>query len=247
MQANRIVKSCSDKRDVRSVASIARVLLVEDDVKLSRLVQEFLQRHGFDVAVEGRGDRAIDRIMQEVPDLVILDIMLPGMDGLEVCRQVRPTYKYPILMLTARGDENDELLGLESGADDYLTKPVSPQLLLARIKTLLRRSRRFDNSDQHLELGDISIDANRRTVHSGDKLLELTTAEFDLLWLLASHAGETLTRDQISHSLLGHEWDGAGRSIDLSVSRLRKKLGDDGKNPERIRSIRGTGYLWVVG
>jgi DNA-binding response OmpR family regulator len=246
VQANRIVKACSDGRDIKSVAPIARVLLVEDDVKLSRLVKEFLQRRGFDVAVEGRGDSAINRIVQEVPDLVILDIMLPGADGLEVCRRVRSTYKYPILILTARGDENDELLGLESGADDYLTKPVSPQLLLARIQTLLRRSRRFDNSDQHLDLGDISIDANRRTVYSEDKPLELTTAEFDLLWLLASHAGEILTRDQISHSLRGHEWDGAERSIDLSVSRLRKKLGDDGRNPARIRSIRGTGYLWVV-
>jgi len=246
VQANRIVKACSSERDIKSVAPIARVLLVEDDAKLSRLVQEFLQRHGFDVAIEERGDRAIGRIAQEVPDLVILDLMLPGMDGLEVCRQVRSTYKYPILMLTARGDENDELLGLESGADDYMSKPVSPQLLLARIKTLLRRSRRFDNSNQHLRLGDISLDANRRTAHSSDRLLELTTAEFDLLWLFASHAGEILTRDQISHSLLGHEWDGAGRSIDLSISRLRKKLGDDGRNPERIRSIRGSGYLWVV-
>jgi DNA-binding response OmpR family regulator len=246
VQANRIMKVVSDERDVKSVAPIARVLLVEDDVKLSRLVKEFLQRRGFDVAIEERGDRAVDRIVQEVPDLVILDIMLPGIDGLEVCKRVRSKFKYPILMLTARGDEYDELLGLESGADDYLSKPVSPQLLLARIKTLLRRSRRFDNSDQHLHLGSITIDANRRTVHSEDKPLELTTAEFDLLWLLASHAGEILTRDQISHSLRGHEWDGSERSIDLSVSRLRKKLGDDGKNPERIRSIRGTGYLWVA-
>jgi len=246
VRVGRIARANSSERDIKSTAPIARVLLVEDDIKLSRLVQEFLQRHGFDVSIEERGDRAIGRIAQEVPDLVILDIMLPGMDGLEVCKRVRSTYQYPILMLTARGDENDELLGLESGADDYMSKPVSPQLLLARIKTLLRRSRRFDNTDQQLHLGDISIDANRRTVYSEDKPLELTTAEFDLLWLLASHAGEILTRDQISHSLRGHEWDGAERSIDLSVSRLRKKLGDDGRNPERIRSIRGTGYLWVV-
>lgn len=246
MQADRIVNASSDERDIESVAPIARILLVEDDVKLSRLVKEFLQRRGFDVAVEERGDRAVDRIIQEVPDLVILDIMLPGVDGLEVCKRVRSKYKYPILMLTARGGEYDELLGLESGADDYLSKPVSPQLLLARIKTLLRRSRRFDNSDQHLQLGGLSIDASRRAVFSEDRSLELTTAEFDLLWLLASHAGQIMTRDQISHSLRGHEWDGAERSIDLSVSRLRKKLGDDGRNPERIRSIRGTGYLWVA-
>ncbi len=246
MQEDSIPKTCSDTQTARGGTPIARVLLVEDDVKLSRLVKEFLQRRGFDVAIEGRGDTAIGRIVREIPDLVILDIMLPGTDGLEVCKQVRSAYKYPILMLTARGGEGDELLGLELGADDYLAKPVSPQLLLARIQTLLRRSRRFDNSEHHLRLGNISIDANRRIACAEDKQLDLTTAEFDLLWLFASHAGEVLTRDQISHSLRGHEWDGAQRSIDLSVSRLRRKLGDDGRNPGRIRSIRGTGYLWVA-
>jgi DNA-binding response OmpR family regulator len=231
---------------MRNGTAAVRVMLVEDDIKLSRLVTEFLERQGFEVAVEGRGDRAAVRILQEIPDLVILDIMLPGMDGLEVCRAVRAAYKYPIMMLTARGDEKDELLGLELGADDYLAKPVKPQLLLARIKTLLRRSQRFDSAAQQLRLGSLILNATKRTVLEDGTPLELTSAEFDLMWLLASHAGDILTRDQISHSLRGHEWDGAERSIDLSISRLRKKLRDDGHRPERIRSVRGTGYMWVV-
>ena len=224
----------------------ARVLLIEDDLKLSRLVQEYLERNGFEVTIEARGDTAVNRIVQELPDLVILDIMLPGIDGLEVCRRVRSTYKHPILMLTARGDEADELLGLDLGADDYMAKPVKPALLLARIKTLLRRSRRYDSNEQQLQIGAMKIDAGRRNVQIDERPLDLTTAEFDMLWLLANHAGEILTRDQISHSLRGHEWDGTDRSIDLCVSRLRKKLGDDGRRPERIRSIRSTGYMWVT-
>lgn len=226
--------------------AVARILLVEDDVKLSRLVKEFLEHQGFEVAIEERGDKAVERIIKEVPDLVILDLMLPGLDGIEVCRAVRASYKYPIMMLTARGEESEELLGLELGADDYLAKPVKPQLLLARIKTLLRRSLRFDASAQRLQLGKIAIDVTKRTAMEDDKELDLTATEFDLLWLLVSHAGDILTRDQISHCLRGHEWNGTERSIDLSVSRLRKKLRDDGRKPERIRSVRGTGYMWVI-
>jgi two-component system response regulator RstA len=224
---------------------MTRILLVEDDVKLARLVQEFLQRHGFEVAIEDRGDQAVYRIRQEQPDLVILDIMLPGMDGFEVCRRIRAFYKNPILMLTARGEEADELVGLEVGADDYLSKPVKPKLLLARIKTVLRRTQRIDDSINRIEFGSIIIDASRRSVMIENRPVDLSTSEFDLLWMLASHVGEIVTRDQISQNLRGHEWDGLDRSIDLSISRLRKKIGDDGRKPDRIRSIRGTGYMWV--
>lgn len=224
---------------------MARILLVEDDVKLSRLVKEFLQGHGHEVAVEVRGDRAVDRINRENPNLVILDIMLPGLDGFEVCKKVRSTYKNPILMLTARGDEADELIGLELGADDYLAKPVRPELLLARIKTSLRRSQDYNGAPRKIVLGPITVDANRRTVQDNGQTLDLTTLEFDLIWLLANSAGQIVTRDQISSALHGHEWDGIDRSIDLCISRLRKKIGDDGRNPEKIRSIRGTGYMWV--
>lgn len=221
------------------------MLVVEDDSRLARLVKEFLERHGFEVAIEGRGERAVTRIAQEVPDLVVLDIMLPGMDGLQVCRMVRPVYRHPILMLTARGDEADELVGLEVGADDYMAKPVRPQLLLARIRTLLRRSERYDAMPRQLKVGSLVVDAGRRSASMDDHALDLTTAEFDLLWLLVGCAGEVVTRDQISQALHGHEWNGLERSVDLCISRLRKKLGDDGRRPERIRSVRGTGYMWV--
>jgi two-component system response regulator RstA len=223
-----------------------RILLVEDDTKLARLVTEFLESNGYRVSTETHGDKAVERIIEEVPDLVILDLMLPGLDGLSVCERVRAQYKYPILMLTARGEETDELQGLEIGADDYIAKPVRPQLLLARIKTLLRRSRRFDSDQQRMTLGSVEIDAGRRAVTIDARPVDVTTTEFELLWFLARHAGEVVTRDQISHALRGHEWDGLDRSIDLAVSRLRKKLGDDGRNPERIRSIRSAGYMWAV-
>jgi two-component system response regulator RstA len=229
-----------------TAASKSRILLVEDDSKLSRLVTEFLESNGFRVLTEARGDKAVERILQEVPDLVILDLMLPGLDGLSVCKKVRAHYKYPILMLTARGDEADEVTGLNLGADDYIAKPVRPQLLLARLRTLLRRSQRFGADQQQMMIGSVMIDAGSRTVQVDSQPVDLTTAEFELLWFLARHAGEVVTRDQISQALRGHEWDALDRSIDLTVSRLRKKLGDSGRSPLRIRSIRSAGYMWAL-
>jgi two-component system, OmpR family, response regulator RstA len=234
-----------------------RILLVEDDDKLSQLIKDFLETTGeFHVSIESRGDRAPERILGENPDLVILDVMLPGLDGLGVCKRVRDRYAGPILMLTALGDEVDEIVGLEVGADDYVAKPASPRKLLARVRTLLRRTQRGGDAaegpaatartDQRLELGDLVVDATSRAVTVGGALLELTTAEFDLLWLLARHAGETLSRDRIYEELRGIEWDGLDRSIDLRVARLRRKLGDDAAHPRRIKSVRGVGYLLAV-
>ncbi len=232
-----------------------RILLVEDDHKLSHLIKDFLETTGeFAVDIEPRGDRAVDRIVGERPDLVILDVMLPGMDGLQVCRQVRERYPGPILMLTALGDEVDEVVGLELGADDYVAKPASPRKLLARVRTLLRRSgdagdaraERASGGDRRVDLGDLVVDSTNRVASLDGALLDLTTAEFDLLWLLARHAGETLDRERIYEELRGIEWDGLDRSIDLRVARLRKKLGDDARNPRRIKSIRGVGYLLAV-
>lgn len=228
-------------------AGIKRILLVEDDLKLAALMREFLEGAGFEVEIEARGDQAVSRILAESPDLVVLDLMLPGLDGLSVCRQVRPRFRNPILMLTALGDEVDEVVGLEVGADDYLVKPVRPRLLLARIHSLLRRAGgdlgTGGGDAQILRVGDLALDGARRSVAWDDVEIDLTTAEFDLLWYLAQRAGQVVTREALYVDLRGVEWDGMDRSIDIAVARLRRKLGDDGKHPQVVKSVRGSGYL----
>ena len=235
-----------------------RILVVEDDPKLGALVKEYLEQNGLDVAIEPQGDRAPARILDrsEPPDLVILDLMLPGLDGLSICKEVRPTYAGAILMLTARGDEVDEVVGLELGADDYLAKPVSPRLLLARINSLLRRTSTSTGGEHpgatssrgepsSAQVGPLVVDNASRAVTLDGSPVELTTAEFDLLWYLCLRPGEVLSRERIYRELRGIEYDGLDRSIDLRVARLRRKLGDDGKQPMLIKSVRGTGYLLV--
>lgn len=237
-----------------------RILLVEDDERLAKLTAEYLQKNDFEVTIESRGDTAETRILSDDPDLVILDIMLPGKDGFEVCRSVRARYQGVILMLTARDEDLDQILGLELGADDYLAKPVQPRLLLARIKALLRRtpgasgapgaagtSEGANNeTDESAELsfGNFHISQATRSTHLGDETIDLTTAEFDLLWLLARHAGNILSRDDLLQQLRGIGFDGLDRSIDARISRLRRKLGDDPENPTRIKTVRGKGYLF---
>ena len=239
------------ERQMESNEGPWHILLVEDDVKLARLVQEYLEAQGYQVTIEGRGDRAVERVAEERPDLVILDLLLPGLDGWAVCRQVRPWFAGPILMLTALDDEIDEVVGLELGADDYLTKPVRPRVLLARVRTLLRRLERPGRTSKPestpIDLKWLVVDPLRRSVMVDGNVVTLTTAEFDLLWLLATHAGQVLSREQISQELRGIEYDGLDRSHDLRVSRLRKKLGDTGRTPQRIKSVRGLGYLLVPG
>lgn len=223
----------------------SRILLVEDDAGLAAMVRDFLVNEGFYVAIEGRGDDAIPRITSEAPDAVILDINLPGQDGLAVCRAVRDQYAGVILILTARAEDVDEIIGLEIGADDYLAKPVKPRVLLARLRAHLRKSPQVDNhpTNDHLTVGSIVIDCGRRTCELEGKAVDLTTAEFDLLWLLAENAGKVLSRAEISQTLLGLPYDGLDRSIDLRVSRLRKRINDDPTHPERIKSVRGVGYI----
>ncbi len=229
-----------------------RILVVEDDLKLANLVKEYLENHGYDVAIEGRGDRAVERILGERPDVVVLDLMLPGQDGFSICRAIREEFPNPILMLTARGDEIDEVMGLELGADDYVVKPVRPRILLARIQNLLRRvpqSVAEEATEAHpnrVRIGELEVDTTSRRVFVDQVEVEFTTAEFDLLWLLASHAGSVLSREVIYRELRGIEWDGMDRSVDLRVARVRKKLGDDAKHPRLIKSVRGAGYLMVV-
>ncbi|WP_323841637.1 MULTISPECIES: response regulator [unclassified Moraxella] len=226
---------------------IPKILIVEDDERLAVLTQDYLRRNGLDVAIEMDGTRAIRRIISEQPDLVVLDVMLPGSDGLTVCREVRPHYQNPILMLTARTEDMDQVLGLEMGADDYVPKPVQPRVLLARIRALLRRSETAPSADspQRLEFGDLVIDNGGRSVTLHGELVDFTSAEYDLLWLLASNSGRILSREDIFERLRGIEYDGQDRSIDVRISRIRPKIGDDPENPKRIKTVRSKGYLFV--
>jgi DNA-binding response OmpR family regulator len=224
-----------------------RILLVEDDKELASMVADFLFSNGFDVLVEGRGDKAAERIINENPDAVLLDVNLPGLDGFGVCRAVREDYPGAIIMLTARGEEVDEVLGLEFGADDYMAKPVRPRALLARLRVHLRRGIPEEHaSSQPIIVGSLIVDSTRRRAELDGKILDLSTAEFDLLKLLADNAGHTLSRNEIHQAIHGMRYDGMDRSIDLRISRLRRKLGDDPAKPQRIKSIRGTGYQLSV-
>ncbi|WP_136474952.1 response regulator transcription factor [Pseudomonas sp. DG56-2] len=224
----------------------SQVLIVEDDQRLADLTREYLQANGFEVEVEGDGAKAAARIIAEQPDLVILDLMLPGEDGLSICRKVRQQFSGPILMLTARSDDLDQVQGLDLGADDYVCKPVRPRLLLARINALLRRAEPAENEPvQCLQFGPLRVDNVLREAWLQDNGIELTSAEFDLLWLLVSNAGRTLSREEIFTSLRGVGYDGQDRSIDVRISRIRPKIGDDPEHPRMIKTIRSKGYLFV--
>ncbi|HKM15705.1 MAG TPA: response regulator [Marinospirillum sp.] len=229
-----------------------RILIVEDDARLATLTREYLEGNGFQITVEGDGARAVERIFREKPDLIILDVMLPGEDGLSICRKVKMEKDIPILMLTARTDDMDQVVGLEMGADDYIAKPVRPRVLLARVRALLRRSEAqasaadsMDAQITRLAFGDLIIDSSMREAWLSNEPIELTSAEFDLLWLLASNAGRVLTREEIFTALRGIEYDGQDRSIDVRVSRIRPKVGDDPMHPRRIKTVRSKGYLFV--
>ncbi len=230
-----------------------KVLIVEDDERLANLSKDYLESNGLEVGVVNNGKQAIDQIIEDQPDLVVLDLMLPGADGLEVCKEVRGQYHKPILMLTARTDDVDQVLGLEMGADDYVPKPVRPRVLLARIRALLRRNEGQETveetqetgSQDRLQFGDLMIDNGAREVRLEGNAVDLTSAEYDLLWLLASNAGKILSREEIFERLRGIEYDGQDRSIDVRVSRIRPKVGDDPMNPRRIKTVRSKGYLFV--
>ncbi|MCL1886698.1 MAG: winged helix-turn-helix domain-containing protein [Betaproteobacteria bacterium] len=238
-----------------------RILIVEDDERLANLIREYLVHYGYTVEWHDRGDTAESVILAMLPDLLILDVMLPGKSGFDICRDIRPLFGGLILILTAREDDIDEIVGLELGADDYLAKPVEPRRLLARIRALLRR-KQTDNQEPNelmddqtgfvsvvpdgsrLRFGSLYINGETRQVMLDGEPVEFTTAEFDLLWLLASHAGQILSRDDILNSLRGISFDGLDRSIDARISRLRKKLNEDPDYPKRIKTVRGKGYLF---
>lgn len=225
---------------METITDYAHLLLVEDNEALAKLTQQYLQASGYQCEVIRNGLEAKTYIVERQPDLTILDVMLPGLDGLAICRQVRPYYKKPILMLTARTDPTDEILGLEIGADDYLCKPVDPKRLLSRIRAMLRRATEFNESTALENTTDaLFIDQRNRIVACYGEPIELTGPEFDLLALLASEPGEVFSRDAIMQSLRGIEYDGFSRVIDMIVSGLRAKLPFE----EVIKTVRGKGYL----
>lgn len=237
---------------VRSEA-VEHIFLVEEDVQCAGLVRAFLERHHFRVSLEARGDRAVHRILTEQPDGVILALELPGLDGLEICRTIRHAYQGPVVILSARETEVDEILALELGADDYLLKPVRPRVLLARLKALFRRVRPYRTKIEsetlasgRLDLGRLVIEGLNRRVFLDCKEIKLTTSEFDLLWFLACNRGRVATRERIFDEVFGAHYDGADRLIDRRVARLRKKLRDDAKRSQIIKSVRGEGYLMVA-
>jgi two-component system OmpR family response regulator/two-component system response regulator RstA len=226
---------------------VNKVLLVEDDRQLSEMIKDFLESEGLHVVQEFRGDRVVKTVEKHSPDLIILDLMLPGKDGFSICRDLRPISTVPILMLTAKSTDFDQVLGLELGADDYVIKPVEPRVLLARINALLRRGQLNEQHKEKVEIcyGNLIINRNARKVLLNGQDVELTSQEFDLLWLLASRAGEVQNRDYIYKAVVGRDYDGLDRSVDVRISRLRKKMLDSNDAPFRIKTIWGQGYLFV--
>ena len=229
-------------------SSTVDILLVEDDRRLADLTAEYFQQNGLSVAVESRGDKALAHFARVKPRVVLLDLMLPGVDGLTICRELRETFDGPILIFTARDSDIDQVIGLEAGADDYVTKPVDPMVLLARTRALMRRVETLDKpaaAGGDIVLGALRVSPSAQEVSLDGKPVQLTTHEFALLVLLAKHAGTVLSRDDIFHNLRGIDYDGLARSIDGRISKLRKKLDDSATEPTRIKTVWGKGYLLV--
>ena len=216
-----------------------RILLVDDDAELCSLLVEFLSRQGFSVECEHEGHRGLDKAQHGGFDLVVLDVMLPGMDGFEILRRLRERSRVPVLMLTARGEDLDRIAGLEAGADDYLAKPFNPRELVARIRAILRRLEKPPSPEGPLEVNGVRIDPGAREVTVNGKKIELTTYEFDILELLMRAAGQVLSRDDLMEHLYNRKATAFDRSIDMHISHLRKKL--ESGQPV-IKTIRGVGY-----
>jgi DNA-binding response OmpR family regulator len=220
-----------------------RALLIDDDARLVEMLGEYLRSRGWDLDVCGDGESGLVAQAKADYQVVILDVMLPGIDGLEVCRRMRARSQVPILMLTARGDDMDRIVGLELGADDYLPKPFNPRELLARLAAILRRARPATDQADSLRFGHLEIDRAAREVRVRGERRDLTSRQFDLLLLLAERAGRVQTRQQILDTLKGEEWDAVDRSIDVHISRIRQLIEDDAKHPRLLQTVRGTGYV----
>ena len=223
---------------------MTRVLVVEDEQSIRTIVEYALRDAGFTVIGVGRGDEALDVMEREAIDLVVLDVMLPGLDGLEVCKRIRAERNVPIIMLSARGEELDKVLGLELGADDYVTKPFSPRELVSRVKANLRRARLEPDRSAPLRIGDLEIDAVSRTVTRGGEELVLTFSEFEILHKLASSPRRVFTREELMNHLGKGTFYGDLRSVDVHVRHLRQKVEVDDSSPVLIRTVRGVGYAF---
>jgi two-component system response regulator CpxR len=226
-----------------------QILIIDDDVALCELITEYLEPLGFQISTAHRGDTGVERALKENPSIVVLDVMLPGLNGFEVLRKIRERSKVPVLMLTARGDDVDRIIGLEIGADDYLAKPFNPRELAARINAILRRTKPDPAGERTgsrvLNVGDVELDSGTRVVRRNGEAIDLTAVEFELLANLLRSAGQVITREELSQSVLGRSPSVFDRSIDMHISNLRKKLGHKYGELERIKTLRGVGYIYV--
>jgi len=220
------------------------ILIIDDDRKLNKLLTEFLTDFGFSTFSAVHPQDGLKQLKQKSPDLVILDVMLPEMDGFEVCRRIRQKSSVPIIMLTARGELSDKVVGLELGADDYLPKPFEPRELVARIHSILRRTGKKDTA-RHRTFGRLQIDFTKQIALLGEENVALTTNEFAALALLAGSPGKVFNRDEILQELRGIDCDAFNRSVDITMSRLRQKLNDDPKSPIFIKTVWGAGYVFI--
>jgi DNA-binding response OmpR family regulator len=228
-------------------APLTRVLLIDDDEALGGLLAEYLGQFGFTVRALTQPEEGLRAVRADPPDIVVLDVMMPGMDGFAVCRKVRETSRVPIVMLTARGGVMDRIVGLELGADDYLPKPFEPRELVARLQAVLRRGAPPGGTGDKLRVGALEVDWDAHAALLDGRPLELTAAEFALLGLLVRNRRSALTRDRILEATRGLDWEAYDRSIDVLVSRLRQKLGDDPRHPSFIKTVRGHGYRFIGG
>jgi len=221
------------------------ILLVEDDITLADWVAEYLTEQGFNIHHVARGDLVMDAFASFTPDLILLDVMLPGLNGIEVCRLIRERSQTPIIMLTARADEFDEVIGLEAGANDYVIKPVRPRALLARIASALKNSAATTTVNNEVIHGDLVINEEAKRVTYQGQEVELSTSLFSFLLFLASNAGQVVDRDSVFIALKGREYDGQDRRFDVMLSTLRKIFNDDPQSPKKFKTVWGKGYLFV--
>ena len=232
-------------------AMTEKVLIIDDDTKLLKLLREYLEGNNFKVLTRSDDTEVLSTLKSESPEIVILDVMLPGKDGLEILREIRKEYDLPVIMLTAKGEDTDRIVGLELGADDYLPKPFNPRELLARMKAVLRRSTLKDRTDNrtaessYIKSGDLTLNTAAQTLIIKDNEVELSTTEFKLLEVLMKNPNTVLSRDQLMNLARGKDFMAFDRSIDVHISKLRTKIETDPRSPKRIKTVWGTGYMFV--